>query len=617
MVRAASQFQSKDPTAFVIAGGADPITLDPALAYDTDSGEVIQNLYETLVFYDAEKTDAFVPQLAESWEISTDGTTYTFHIRQGVKFHEGEELTPSDVAYSFQRGLLQGGTTSPQWLLTIPFFGIGIDDISLLVDPNGNLYDKREALSKANPETLVAACQKVKDAIVADDASGTVTMTLSQPWSPFLSIIAQTWGSIMDKDWVAKNGGWDGSCDTWQKFYAMKSSQDPFTKIANGTGPFKLDNWWKGHEVVMVRNEDYWREPAKLERVTMKFDTSGSTRIAMMQTGEADTAVIGSSDRSELDGLVGERCEYDIVTNVYKPCEVIDEGQPFVVFTGRPSLSQDVLLFNYDLSRGNGKPYIGSGKLDGKGIPTDFFADTHVRRAFAYCFDWDTLIKDAYDSNAIQSLQLLMPGMPGFNPDAPHYSNDLAKCEEEFKLADVDKDGVPAGTDPDDVWETGFQFQAVYNQGNSTRQAIAEILSSNLATVNEKFVVKPVELSSSNYSNALHAGQIPIMTAGWLEDIHDPDNWFQPYTVGFYSGRQALPDDIKAQFQELLNKGLAERDPAKRDEIYRQASQLYYDQAIGLPLVRVSTQYYYQRWVQGLVLNPIFPGLYFYPIYKE
>ena len=114
----------------VTIGDAD--TFDPALSYDTASGEVIQNVYETLVFYDGEATDKFVPQLAESWTTSDDGTVWTFNIRQGVKFHEGGDLTASDVAYSFQRGLLQGGYSSPQWLLAEPFFGVGVDDITMV-----------------------------------------------------------------------------------------------------------------------------------------------------------------------------------------------------------------------------------------------------------------------------------------------------------------------------------------------------------------------------------------------------------------------------------------------------------------------------------------------------
>ena len=81
--------QSKDPTTFVEVTIGDADTLDPALAYDTASGEVIQNVYETLVFYDGNATDKFVPMLAEEMPtISEDGKTYTFKMRQGVKFHE-------------------------------------------------------------------------------------------------------------------------------------------------------------------------------------------------------------------------------------------------------------------------------------------------------------------------------------------------------------------------------------------------------------------------------------------------------------------------------------------------------------------------------------------------
>ena len=195
-----------DGHTFFVATTTDADTFDPALAYNTAAGEVLQNIYETLVFYDGENTNSFVPQLASSYELSGDGLTWTFHIRPGVTFHNGASLTTSDVAYSFQRGLLQGGSDSPQWLLGEPFLGIGVYDISLVVDPSGELMDDRLALSAQNPAVLAAACQQVKAAIVADDVAGTVTMHLAQPWGPFLSTIAGTWGSILDKDWTVAHG---------------------------------------------------------------------------------------------------------------------------------------------------------------------------------------------------------------------------------------------------------------------------------------------------------------------------------------------------------------------------------------------------------------------------
>ena len=110
-------------------------------------------------------------------------------------------------------------------------------------------------------------------------------------------------------------------------------------------------------------------------------------------------------------------------------------------------------------------PYIGSGKLDGNGVPPDFFADVHIRKAFSYAFDWDTFIADVYNGEAVQSIELPMPGMPGYDENAPHYTFDLDKSAEEFKLADLDHDGIAAGdeTDGTDVWNVGFRLQMLWN----------------------------------------------------------------------------------------------------------------------------------------------------------
>jgi ABC-type transport system substrate-binding protein len=108
-----------------------------------------------------------------------------------------------------------------------------------------------------------------------------------------------------------------------------------------------------------------------------------------------------------------------------------------------------------------------------------------------------------------------------------------------------------------------------------------------------------------------------MFLGGGTEDIHDPYNWFQVFTTGYYSEKQSLPDDLKAQFREIFNRALAESDPLKRAEIYKEASLLYNNEAIGLPLALTTDNYFWQRWDQGMVLNPFFPTSYFYPIYKK
>ena len=138
-------------------------------------------------------------------------------------------------------------------------------------------------------------------AIVADNAAGTVTMTLAQPWGPLLATLANTWGSVMSKAWVAAKGGWDGDCATWQNFYGKTSEElveSGLGTFENGTGPFKLDHWTPGEEIVLVANEDYWvTEPLweggptgapALKTVIIKSIDEFSTRFAMLQAGDAD-----------------------------------------------------------------------------------------------------------------------------------------------------------------------------------------------------------------------------------------------------------------------------------------------------------------------------------------
>jgi len=618
-----ASMDSADPSTFVKTTIGGPETFDPALAYETAGGEIISNVYEGLVFYNKDKPAEFVPQLATDWTISDDGLTYTFNIRQGVKFHNGDDMTTEDVAYSFQRGLLQGGYASPQWMFTEPFFGVGISDISEVVDPEGSVAGDPEGVKAYDPATLVAVCEQVKAAIVADDAAGTVTFNLAQSWGPFIPTLAQTWGSVMDKAWVIENGGWDGSCDTWQNYYGVSSAEDVFTDIMNGTGPFMLDQWVKGEEVDLVRNDNYWRTepaweggpsgPAVLERVVIKGVDEWGTRFAMAQAGDTDMVYVPLQNSAQIDPLVGELCEYNSQTDSFDPCQPTENPDgPMRLWKGYPTVSrQDVFLTWNIVSPEGGNPYIGSGKLDGNGIPPDFFSDVHIRKAFNYCFDWDTYIQDALVGEAIQSVGLELPGMPGYDVNGPKYSYDLDKCAEEFQAAEL------TGENGETVWDVGFRFQAAFNTGNVSRQTVAEILQANLSEVNDKFVVEILGLPWPTFLQAQRASTLPLFVSGWLEDIHDPHNWFQPYLVGTYGRRQQLPEDVTAQFQDLLNQGVSESDPAKRAEIYTQVNQLVYDLAPDIILAIPTGRHYQQRWVNGWYYNPIYPGNYFYPLSKN
>ena len=611
--------KSKDPTTFVEVTAGDIATLDPAYAYDTSSGELIQNTYETLVFFDGANTNKYVPVLATevpsvaNGDVSADGLTWTWKIRSGVKFHNGDVMTPDDVAYTFQRGLLQGGTDSPQWMIYPMFFGSGTNDIADLID--SSLEEDRDGLSKVDATKLAAVCNQVKAAITADDTAGTVTFHLKQPAPAMLGILSQSWGSIVDQKWVGENKGWDGNCNDWQNYYAPTADTDPLTNIENGTGPFTLSNRNAGVENDLTAFPDYWGTKPSLKTVEIKYVNEWGTRFSMLQTGDADIAYVPVEDRSQVDPLVGEKCQWDATADAYGTCATTDASQPLRLYIGQPlPTQQDVIAFNFNVPTSKDSPnaYIGDGKLDGGGIPANFFSDVNIRKGFAYSFDWDTFIKDVYNGEAVQSVNIAMPGMPGYDANAPHYTFDVDKATAAFKAADADKTSPDAG-----VWSNGFFVIMLYNTGNTTRQTMAQILAADLAKVNPKFVVQPLGLPWAAYLAAIHAGSTPIWDAGWLEDYPDPDDWWQPYTIGSYGGYQNLPADLTSQFKDLLVKGEQGTTDAARAPIYQQLTQLYYDNAVGVPMVLQTSHAYEQRWVHGVVRNPLFSDLVFATISKD
>jgi peptide/nickel transport system substrate-binding protein len=630
----APEWMSKDPATYVAATFGEPELIDPSLTYETSGGGIIQNVYDTLITYNREDPVSFVPMLAtevpsaDNGGISADGLTYLFNIRSGVKFHDGTDMTPSDVAYSLQRGLLQGGTASPQFLLTEPILGAGIFDIAELVDPSGALDDDPAALAAADPQLLLDACTKVTDAIVADDAAGTVTIKLANSWGPFLATIANSWGAVQSKAERVSKGAWDGDCATWQNFYGKTSDQLNELGLGNtenGTGPYKLDHWTPGEEIVLVANEDYWvKEPLweggptgapALKTIIIKSIDEFSTRFAMLQAGDADSAAVGSSaDWTQMDTLVGVECQ-----ETTENCTDVDPNQPLEKVGNLLSTARTDMFFTYELPADSN--FIGSGQLDGDGIPVNFFSDPLVRKGFAYCFNYDLYLQDVLLGEAVRSTTVMLPGMLGDDPDAPIYTYDPAKCTELLQQSMWKKNADGTWTpDPNgdvSLWDTGFRFTALYNTGNTGRQVAAQILQTELGAINDKFVVEVTGLPWPTFLKNQRASNLPIFFSGWQEDIHDPHNWVVPFTIGTYGGRQKLPAEVKDQFAEIINRAVLASTPEERQAIYDEFNTLYHETASSIPLFVITSRRYQQRWVEGWFANPIFSGTYYYSMSKQ
>ncbi len=616
------RFRSKDPNIYVHAVYGEPETLDPALDYETSGQQVIQNVYEALIFPSRDDPAVFVPQLAvqvpsqENAGISGDGLVYTFKIRPDVRFQDGSPMTAEDVAYTFQRGILQGGSASPQWLLTEPLLGVGVYDIAALVDPGAT--DNPAALAKADSGSLEAACQRVKDAIRADPGAATVTFRLAQPWAPFLATLASGWAGVGSRAWITANGGWDGDCRTWQDYYGKTSAELNKTQLgtsAMGTGPYRLEKWTAGDEIVLQANENYWRkEPAwvggpggvpAIKTVILKYKPDAKDRLALLQSGEADSIDLETfTERLEIDPLIGQVCN---LTD--ENCQPTDKPDaPLEKIHGFPLASRvPDLFFAWQINTQGGNAFIGSGKLDGQGIPPDFFSNVHVRKAFAYCFNYKSFLDQVLLGEGIRAITVMLPNMIGYDANASYYTYNPKQCEDEFRQAEFGGKRL---------WDIGFRMSLPYDKNNVAREKVAQIWQESLASVNSRFVLEPDALESNQYFENTASLKVPIFFGGWVEDVHDPHNWVYPFVLGIYGSRQGLPDDVRAQFSEIINQAVEEQDPSRRAEIYKKFNSLYYDLAPGIPLFQAIGQSYRQRWVNGWYYSPAFPGLYFYALSK-
>jgi peptide/nickel transport system substrate-binding protein len=713
---AASAAKSKDPTTWVEVTFGEPETLDPSLTYETAGGEINQNVLDNLVFFKKDSAVDFVPMIAtevpsaENGGISADGKTYTFKIRQGVTFHDGTPMTVEDVAFTFWRNILAGGTSSPQWMLVEPIYGAGLSDISEIVDAKANgadladptaildtysdatPYDDREALGAYDAAALKAVCEDLKTRIVPDEAAGTVTMTLHNAWAPFLATLAGGgWGGIQSKAWVSANGGWDGSCDSWTPFYGWTSEEFNATALGKsvmGTGPYMLDHWTTGEELVLKANENYWNtEPMwegapvgapALKTIIIKQVDEFSTRLAMVQAGDADAVIPGSSeDWPIIDELVAEKGTY-AQWLAGEPLAAANAGKPLRLVTDIevPQSRTDVGL-QFKITTEGGNSFMGSGKLDGDGVPATFFSDPAVRRAFSYCFDYDTYLNDVLLGEGVRAHVLMLPGMSGFDETSPVYEYDIEKCKAELAnsywttctetdeaavaaeaAAKAAADAVTAFVEPTEpvaegaeapatleslqsaqaaadkaaaeakaakdacvskpLSEVGFRVSGIYNTGNTQRQTIAEILQAGLQEADQKYVVEVVGLPWPTFLQANTAKKLPIFIIGWQSDYYDTHNWSYTFTAGYYAFKQRFPAELRKEFSDICSKAVVMTDPVARDKYYKEVfNPKYHEVAPSILLFNPKQRHYEPLYVNGYYANPMYSGRWYYVLSKD
>ncbi|MBI5305164.1 MAG: ABC transporter substrate-binding protein [Chloroflexi bacterium] len=232
--------KSTGPKVLTIAQTSDPGTADPQLT--TEEYFLPLNVFDRLVeaVTTAPGKSELVPGLAEKWDVSADGLTYTFSLRKNVKFHDGSPFTADDVIFTFDR-MLNPATKA-----------LNTDFLDMIGGASARLDGKA-------PTTT--GLKKVDDS--------TVAITLGAPYAPFLANIATPAGSIFPKAYTEKAG----------KDFGIKPV---------GTGPFKVDAWTYNSDIQLSAYDGYFRGKAKFDKLVFKIVPDAQTQSLMFKKGELD-----------------------------------------------------------------------------------------------------------------------------------------------------------------------------------------------------------------------------------------------------------------------------------------------------------------------------------------
>jgi len=240
--RDADEGQGKHTVPVPISGGTyhkalwqEPLTLDPAFLTDVYATSVAQQMFDGLVQFDANLN--VIPCIAKSWEASRDGLVWTFHLRQGVKFHHGREVHAADFVYTFTR-ILDPRTASPRaWL-----------------------FERVQGAAKFR----AGEAERV-EGLQALDAY-TLQITLSKPYAPFINLLGMAQAQVVPREEV-------------QRLDAE------FGRRPIGTGPFRFVNWVAGEEITLEANDAYSEGRPFLDRLHYRIMTNHQDILAEFAKG--------------------------------------------------------------------------------------------------------------------------------------------------------------------------------------------------------------------------------------------------------------------------------------------------------------------------------------------
>lgn len=507
--------------AFPSQEAGDLAALDPQIGeVSTYANSILNSIYDPLVYQDPE-TNELVGGLAESWEVSEDGMTWTITLKEGPTFHDGSPVTSEDVQYMFERA------ADEQYL-------------------PGNAY----------VSTLVA---NVEGTEIVDER--TLKVNMSRPQANFVqSTLGRSYYGVVPKAIVEEVG------------------VEEFGKNPVGTGPFKFVEWVPEGHILLERNPDYtWGpnftetagDPPDLENLRFVYIEDPQTRIAAFMAGEVTSMDgIPEADQARLEG----------------------DSEVTILKTGK-----------------NGSP--GMLYFNTANAPTD---DPAVRRAIGHAIDREALNTAVFSGVHEAVCTFLEPRMLFVNEEAcsPEHDPDAAR-----QL--LDEAGWTEGSDG--VREKDGEKLEITGLVYSENARRLEFLQAQLAEVGISLVVEPGQRSSIDERQLQESGWHVVHgnPQGWTNE--DPNILRAQYHSSLISpdGTSNVSRYDNPEVDELLDAGLAEMDPAAREEIYMEIQEILAEDLPAVTLVSMQRNLAHRNNVHGIIPDVRGTYRYFHDVWIE
>ncbi|MEX2542649.1 MAG: ABC transporter substrate-binding protein [Trueperaceae bacterium] len=480
----------------------EPSSLDSADSQDGNSLVVSAQITEPLVFFAPGRTD-LVPALATEWETNEDGSVWTFTLREGVNFQDGTPFNAEAVKFNFDR-----------W--NDPAHEASFRDQGKTYVPWGWVFGGPKGEGSVLDEVAVV-----------DDH--TVEFRMTQPM-PFLPTLMAAIYFQMDSPTAVREAGAD---------YGTPGVGSV------GTGPFSFVEWREGEGVTVERNDDYWNGPAQVDRVVFRAITEPTARLAELQAGSIDIAVLLAAD--------------DLQT--------VENDSNLEVVTAEAELNVGYLAMHQD---------------------NEPLGDVLVRQAIAHAIDREAIVEAFYQGLGVVAQDHLPPSLFGHGMEWP-YDYDPERARE--LLAEA---GYPDG------FSTELWYMPVSRPYYPAPQPIAETMASYLADVGID-----AQLMTEDWTTYLAdytTGKFPMYMLGWNADYADPDNFL---TTFFGPGAPEQLGWDSPETVDALGQARQIADQDERTELYQQAVNNVAEEAASIPMAHNRSLNAVRSNIDGWVMSPL------------